>query len=568
MSSTATFDFWQVLAGLGLFLFGMQQLEQALHHLGGRAFKLSLRRYVSNGPTAVLSGVVATAMFQSSSVVGLIALAFAATGIITLGGALGIVFGANFGTTMTGWIVALLGFKLDLEAIAYPLVGLGGIAFIWSAKGSRFSRFTQLAMGLGLMLSGLDLMKSGAASVSNLFDPATINAYPPITFLIVGLVITSLIQSSSAMIMITLSALYAGVISLPSAAALAIGADLGTTATVLLGAMFGAAVKRQVAMGLVIFTLVTDLLAFAALGPLLVVVESWLGIEDPLYALVAFHSLFNLLGVFLFLPLINPISRMLQARISSRVSSAMRYIQRDDLKVPEAAVDSVGFEAKHFISKAIDLNLKMFDLAGEYRPNAEHRKSDQPGFFTPVADIDVEYAELKRLEGEILRFVLKLQAESLKPAEAEQLDQSITAIRNAVHSTKCIKDIQQDLHKFLDAANDPFHAYYQRFRELVDEYYKELPHVRDVDFEPLVFEYLVQIKAKNEALHDALHKDIYRTAGSGSISEVEISTVLNVNREIYTSNIGLLDAISNSVLKPGELRDFQSLPTGGGLRTG
>ena len=107
-----------------------------------------------------------------------------------------------------------------------PLVAIGGLGVVWSAQGTRRSGFSHLLAGLGLMLMGLEFMKGGAISATTLFEPERLAAYPPIVFLLVGLVITAIIQSSSATIMITLSALYAGVIPLPSAAAAAIGADL------------------------------------------------------------------------------------------------------------------------------------------------------------------------------------------------------------------------------------------------------------------------------------------------------------------------------------------------------
>ena len=120
-------DIWKLAAGLGLFLYGMHQLELALQKLAGRSFKRFLRRYTSRPIQGVLTGAISTAALQSSSVVGLIVLAFVGTGIIPLSGGIGMVFGSNLGTTATGWIVATLGFKLDIEAIALPLIALGGL---------------------------------------------------------------------------------------------------------------------------------------------------------------------------------------------------------------------------------------------------------------------------------------------------------------------------------------------------------------------------------------------------------------------------------------------------------
>ena len=287
-------DIWRLAAGLGLFLFGMHQLEQALKLLTGRPFKKFLREHTQHPLKGVLAGAASTAALQSSSVVSLIVLAFVGTGIISLSSAIGIVFGSNLGTTATGWIVATVGFKLDIEALALPLVAVGGLGVVWTKPGSKRAGVSHLFAGFGLMLMGLEFMKTGAISATSLFDPERLAAYPPIVFLLTGFVVTALIQSSSATIMITLSALYAGVIPLQSAAAVAIGADLGTTITALLGALAGSMDKRRVAVAIIIFNVVTDTIAFLALQPLLHFITVVVGLTDPLFALVGFHSLFNL----------------------------------------------------------------------------------------------------------------------------------------------------------------------------------------------------------------------------------------------------------------------------------
>ncbi|NNL54200.1 MAG: Na/Pi cotransporter family protein, partial [Woeseia sp.] len=240
-------DIWQLLAGLGLFLFGMHQLENALTRLAGRSFKRFLRRHTTPPIRGVLAGALSTAALQSSSVVSLIVLAFVATGIVSLAGALSIVFGANLGTTATGWIVATVGFKLDIESIALPLIAAGGAGVALARSHWRVGSLSRLVLGFGLMLLALAFMKDGVASVSGQFDPAALAGQPLIIFLLVGMLISAVVQSSSATIMLTLSALNAEILTLPAAVAVAIGGDLGTTSTSLLGAIAGSAAKKRVA---------------------------------------------------------------------------------------------------------------------------------------------------------------------------------------------------------------------------------------------------------------------------------------------------------------------------------
>jgi phosphate:Na+ symporter len=555
-------DIWRLAAGLGLFLFGMHQLEQALKLLAGRPFKKFLRGQTEHPIKGVLAGALSTAALQSSSVVSLIVLAFVGTGIISLSSAIGIVFGSNLGTTATGWIVATIGFKLDIEALALPFVAVGGLGVVWSHPGSRRSGFSHLLAGFGLMLMGLDFMKSGAISATGMFNPETLAAFPPIVFLLVGLFVTALIQSSSATIMIALSALYANAIDLPSAAAAAIGADLGTTITALLGALAGSADKRRVAVALVIFNLVTDTIAFASLPLLLAFITEIIGVSDPLYALVAFHSLFNLIGIMIFLPLVKPLSRWLADRFEEADASILRHIKDSDLGVPEAAIENVDRETLRLIDQAAALNQLSFRLpvGDAFYDTGDDRTGialfgDSPSF-------DVGYDGIKRLEGEILEYAMRLQAVRLDAADSARLGRVIVAIRSAVNSAKSLKDCHQDLQTFLETVDDHFNAWFGRFRDAAAEFYAAFHALKAATSDVHRFEMLVELKGRNESLHARLHSEIHHEVSVGKLSEVQISTLLNVNRELYLSNQGLLAAVADAELEPHRADDFESIPVG------
>ena len=553
-------DLWRLAAGLGLFLFGMHQLEQALTQLAGRSFKKFLRQYTARPLRGVIAGAVSTAALQSSSVVSLIVLAFVGTGIISLASAIGIVFGSNLGTTMTGWIVATIGFKLDIEALALPLVAIGGFGVVWSSAGTRRAGISHFVVGLGLMLMGLEFMKSGVLVATELFDLQALDGYPLIVFLGASLMLTAIIQSSSATIMITLSALYAGAISLESAAAIAIGADLGTTITALLGALAGSVAKKRVAAALILFNVVVDAIAFLFLRQLLAFITDVMGISDPLFALVAFHSLFNLLGIFMFLPGIGALSRRLDRMFTEDEVPLLRHIGPSDAPVPEAAIENLTRETCRLIDQATALNQIRFDLPPDY--TFYDSAADRSGVevFQSAPDYDRCYAELKQLEGEILRHALALQSEPLEPAESARLGQIIPSIRSGVHAAKSIKDTSQDLLLFRNSVNDRFNAYFDQFREVVREFYEAFGGLRKLEAPNLRFETLVEIKNKSEMLYRRMHKRIYDEVARGDLTEVEISTLLNVNRELYASHHSLLSATADALLDMESAGDFDSIP--------
>ncbi|MBT8102429.1 MAG: Na/Pi symporter [Gammaproteobacteria bacterium] len=554
-------DLWRLAAGLGLFLFGMHQLERALTQLAGRPFKKFLRQYTAKPLRGVLAGAITTAALQSSSVVSLIVLAFVGTGIISLASALGIVFGSNLGTTMTGWIVATIGFKLDIEALALPLVTLGGFGVVWSAAGTRRAGASHFIVGLGLMLMGLEFMKSGALVATAMFDPSALAGYPLIIFLLAGLLLTAIIQSSSATIMITLSALYAGAIPLEAAAAIAIGADLGTTVTALLGALAGSAAKKRVAAAVVLFNVVADTIAFLSLVPLLNLITKTAGISDPLFALVAFHSLFNLIGIVIFLPTIPLLSKWLDGRFRDDETPLLRHIKATDTAVAEAALENITRETLRLIDQAAALNQVTLDLPPDH--TFYDSKDDRKGvcIFSPEIDYERCYAEIKQLEGEILRHALALQGRPLEADEAERLSQIIPSIRNAVQAAKSMKDIYADLELFRGSVNDRFNAYFGQFREAAREFYEALDSLRNSDVPAMRFESLVDIKKKSEDLHNRMRHRIYNEVSRGELSEVEISTLLNVNRELLVANQSLASALADALLNMESSRDFASLPT-------
>ena len=556
----AEIDIWRLAAGLGLFLYGMHQLERSLQRLAGRSFKQFLRARTSRPLSGVLIGAVATAALQSSSVVGLIVLAFIGAGVISLASAIGIVFGSNLGTTATGWLVATLGFKLDIEALALPLVALGALGIVWSPRGRRRYRLSQLVLGFGLLLIGLDYMKAGTSDTATLFDPNALAAYPAIVFLGVGLLLTAIIQSSSATIMITLSALYAEAIPLQQAAAVAIGADLGTTITVLLGAMTGSPAKKRVAASLILFNLVTDGIAFVLLEPLLWFIANGIGISDPLFSLVAFHSLFNLIGIAIFLPTIRLLSRRLETWFTDADDGGPRYLASSDVKVPEAALDNLQLEIRRLIDQVGALNQRSFGLAPAHSFYDSREDRQGVDLFSRTADLGDAYVAIKRLEGEITEHALELEGQALEPGESERLRQLFASVRDAVHSAKTIRDTLHDLEEFSTSVNDTYHDYLRRFRDTAEHFYRHLDALRNMEGPSMCFEKLVEARRHNEELHRSMHESVYARVNADSLGTDEISTVLNVNRELFNANLGLLFAIADLMLDQHRAEDFRAIP--------
>ncbi|NNC63400.1 MAG: Na/Pi cotransporter family protein [Gammaproteobacteria bacterium] len=551
------FQFWRMLAGIGLFLFAMAQLEAALRAVGGRSLSEFLRERTGTPIRAVLSGTVATAILQSSSVVGLMVLAFVGAGLLSLKNALGVVFGSNLGTTFTGWIVATLGFKFEIIELSLPLIGVGALLFVVAHV--RLSSFGRFLLGLGLLLLGMQFMKESVASLGEAFDVTRLGGLASWQYLLFGAGFAALIRSSSATMMITLAALAAGTIDLPSAAAVAIGADLGTTTTVLIGAIQGASGKKRVALAHFLFNVVTDAIAFVLRVPLLAVVAA-VGIRDPLYALVAFHSLFNLIGIVLFLPFISPFARFLESRFAAEPEMSARYLSGVSPSLTDAAMRAIERETARLIHRVITHNMRAFHPPIPLPPGRPPVPGEEEPLNFRDRAFEDSYSMTKRLEGEIIAFATRLQAQPLDEAASQRLTQLLSAVREAVHSSKLLKDIRHNLDDFSASINEPVRRYLDHFRSVMTSFYDDLYGVRRSGQETIDVEDLVDAIQEARRRHDQMHREIYISINEGRLRETEISSLLNVNRETLNSNLALLMALRDFHLEASEAETVRQLP--------
>jgi phosphate:Na+ symporter len=554
---TTQIDFWELAAGLILFLFAMSQLESALKSLGGRSLARFLKQQSDNRFKAVMGGLVGTALLQSSSVVALMVLAFVGAGLLSLGGALGVIFGSNLGTTFTGWIIATLGFKVELFSFSLPLIAIGGVTNLF-ARG-RLAEFGKAVLGIGLLLMGLQFMTTSVASLEQLIDVQDLANLAPWQYLLFGVVVAAVIQSSSATMMITLAALNADIISLPSAAAVAIGADLGTTTTVMLGALKGSTPKRQVAAGHVLFNVATDLIAFILRLPLLGLIAA-MGIEDPLYALVAFHSLFNLLGLCIFIPFTTQFANLLRRLIRPEETHEAKYLAEVSSGASEAALHATESEAALLITRVIDLIAIAFDPPIALPPGEYPVPHEREILRSPTRDFNESYQSIKRLEGEILDFAIRLQATPLQPQESTRLGQLLFAVREATHSAKSIKDIAHNLAEFRVSSKETELGYRRNFRADMQSFFADLFSLRETNESTVQFDELAEVVNEFEKRHDQVHEKIYRDIQRGSFSESRISSALNVNREILISNRALIVALAYYHLGEQQAEDIALMP--------
>lgn len=344
---------WQIFTGLaggiGLFLLGMQLMTDGLKLSAGKSLKTILKKSTRTPLRGILSGALITSMVQSSSAITVATIGFVNAGLLSLKQAIRVAYGSNLGTTMTGWLVAIIGFGFHIQTFALPAIGAGMLMTIFSRR-ERFSAIGKAMTGFGLFFLGIDMMKSGFSGLENLISLEALNEggiAGLIVFVAVGFVMTLIMQSSSAAIAITLTAAASGVIALNAAACMVIGANVGTTSTAVLAAIGATSNAKRMAAGHVLFNVVTGVAALLIL-PLILMAIQWFqqsaGLSGgPATMLALFHTLFNLLGIALLWPFTNRLVKFLKSRFRAAEEDAARprYLDSTLIGTPSLAHEAM-----------------------------------------------------------------------------------------------------------------------------------------------------------------------------------------------------------------------------------
>ncbi len=334
----------KLVGGIGLFLMGMVLLTDGLKAYAGEALRRALVRFTGTPLKAFGSGVVATLLVQSSSATTVAVIGFVSAGLLRFPQAVGVVFGASLGTTGTGWIVSILGLKVSLGYYALPLVGAGALLRL---LGRGRSKALGLAVaGFGLIFIGIQTLQEGMAGLAGVFDLAALPAggLPGhLLAMVIGTVLTVILQSSSAAVATTLTALHAGAVNFEQAASVVIGAAVGTTVTGVLAAIGGSVPAKRTAMAHVLFNLATALVAVVLLPVLLWGIgwaQAHLGLTAGTNSLAAFHTTFIALGVVLFLPWVERFCGFIERLLPEKGSALTRHLDGSLLNVPAVALEA------------------------------------------------------------------------------------------------------------------------------------------------------------------------------------------------------------------------------------
>ena len=478
----------QLCAGLAVFLFGLQCLEEGLRQLAGGTLEQLLARSTGTPAKGLLFGIVGTTLLQSSTLVSLLAIAFISSGLIQLAGGIAIIFGANLGATSGIWLLALAGQNLSLSPLALPLLVFGVLAGFAGPRGKAAGR---VVLGVAFVFLGIDQIRGGFEAMGGGMELAGAGGTGPaqtLLFVLVGLVATVVLQSTHAVLMLALAALAGGQLQLEQGLAIAIGSNVGSSvSTAFVGMLGGNRNGQRLDVAHVLFNMVTALLALLLLVPLTWTMATLAGLagfgDNALLQLALFHTLFNVGGVALFWPWQGTLARQLVKWLPERHEPAVPadaaapgtppierlhalHLSASALESADAAAAAVALELRHLGGLSLEVICQALCLpTGQLtapQPDATLLDTGPAGGM--CFDAELLYQQrVKGVYGDLLAFMGRLEVPLDEDHQRFWSDARMAALL-MVNAVKDAKHLQKNLARRLEQSDSPVRAAYVALR--------------------------------------------------------------------------------------------------------
>jgi phosphate:Na+ symporter len=420
---------FRIAGSLGLFLYGMKVMSDGIQQATGDRMQRILSFMTGNRLAGVLTGFGITAIIQSSSATTVMVVSFVNAGLLTLKQSIGVIMGANVGTTVTAWIVSLMGFSLNISTLAVPAVGIG---FILKMSRRKTRDIGEVLLGLGLLFLGLDFLTTSMPSLSTeIFD--FIGAFSNLGFVsillgtAVGLFVTLLVHSSSASTAIVLTMTFNGVIEFPIAAAMILGANIGTTIDAAMAAIGTKTAARQAALVHVLFNVIGTVWALIFFRSLIALVDritpggmSGVGLTTHL---AMFHTVFNVINTLVFLPFVTPFASLVSFLIKGDGQAAgpykIKYLSGSIQNTPEFNI----LRAEKEIRDMAGIASSMFAQFKAALENIDAEKA-----LALVEDLKKKENLADEMQEELTRFLIECSSHPLNPRSEHHITQLLRVI--------------------------------------------------------------------------------------------------------------------------------------------
>ena len=567
MFFTLAYGFWvsptfkDIAAGVAIFLFGMLCMEEGFRAFSGGTLESLLRASTDKTWKSLTFGILTTTVMQSSSLVSVITISFLSAGLIGLAEGIGIIFGANLGTTTGAWIVAGFGLKVNLSAYALPML-VFGVLLIFQ-KHRRLKGAGWILAGLGFLFLGIHYMKEGFAGFADHLD-LTRYALGGVAGLLLyslfGALATVIMQSSHATLVLIITALGAGQITYENALALAIGANVGTTVTAVLGALNATVDGKRLAGAHLIFNVGTGLVALVLIDPFMRAVDTVshaVGIpaDDYTLKLAVFHTLFNGIGIIIFTPLIGRLVALLTRMLKGerQTHDMPRYLNDASLEFPEVALTALRRETQHLFNNAYSIiahgvNLKRSDI------NSDKDLSEflEPRGEVIEVDIDQQYElMIKDLYSANMLFYTR-SAAKMPEDKAQKMQGLWQASVDIVAAIKSTKHLRKNLVRYTRSPNVAIRREYNRFRVRIGELLRDLAALRAEDQDTFSLLSLDAIRVEMADSYRISHKVVDSLIRDGAISAQMATSLMNDSRYVNEIMVRLLSMAEGLLAASGK----------------
>jgi len=544
-------DFKVIAAGVAIFLFGMLSLETGFKVFTGGTLERILAKATDKRWKSLTFGVVSTSIMQSSSLVSVITISFLSAGLIGLYQGVGIIFGANLGTTTGAWLIAGFGLKVKISAYAMPILVFGTLLIFQNSK--TLKGIGYVLAGLGFLFLGIHYMKEGFEAFKDTLDLTQFSVTGLKGLLIytsIGLFATVVMQSSHATLVLTITALSSGQISYENALALAIGANVGTTITAIIGSLSSNEQGRRLAGAHLIFNLVTGSVAIIFLNQILFLVDkvsAFTGIDNDDYTLklAVFHTIFNLLGILIMLPLMGKMVNFLERIIPKKKQSRLkpRFLHESTISYADTATEAIRNETLHMWDNTIDIIAHGLRLPREEMLNEKSNLKKLANDFPVKGKFDIDrYYELKikSLYGEIIHYISQASF-GWELEQSGEIHWLRRANQDMVDAIKDVKHLQKNLVQYTDSHNAVIKEQYNNLRIQIAQLVQALESIRTAESEDIPSLMIDQLKLDSDSLFTLQNKDINKMIQSQQITADMAISLMNDKSYVYNISRKLIE---------------------------
>lgn len=532
-----------IVAGVGIFIIGMTFMENGFKLFSGGLLEKLISNSTNTTFKSVNLGVISTALLQSSSLVSIIVISFLSAKIISLAGALGVVFGSAVGTTATTWIVSTLGLKIDIAALSLPMIIFGVIFRFY--KNKNFQGLGNILLGLGFVFLGIAYMKDGFEDLKKGIDLAqfSMDGYAGIlVYAFIGMIATIIIQSSSATMALTITALATGQIVYINAMAIAVGANIGTATTAALGAMVSNANAKRMAVGLFIFKGITAIFTIILLYFIIDLVDYLailFGIKEDDWAmkLAIFHTFFNLAGLVVFsffIPKLVVFLKKMFVEDKETYIQKPKYLDSQVFAIPSLALKLTRKEIIHLYDNSTEV-LSHAIMIHRHKYLGKNDISKIVKESTDIIELNIDefyQTRIKSLYGEIIEYSTFFIS-NLDNEKKAYLYDLRTACRDIAEAVKNTKELQQNISKYLLSDNNYIKDEYNFIREAIAKTLDTINEIKNCKDEldvlsksELLKEYLKSLNVITTGRIDILIKE-------AKIDKKMVTTLLNDSAHAY-----------------------------------